>query len=246
MYDTFNILLSGTRSDQAPDSRRVRWLREIDRFQSATWPSAGALRWRAVGGDCVAITGTPAAWRPLVLRVIGEAVATARGRDAVVDVERIELPSGQAPIDLLPLPRGQARRRLIDVGLDCAWQQATNVAALGEAERWQLRLAIALTSAAERSRPALVLADRWCHELDTIAARRLCRRMRRTVSQLGILLVIETARHELLSTLRPEIHLQLRGARFDVHGPKASRLECTNRSFSQASGSTSHSRRGLF
>lgn len=227
MANCLSILLSEPATRPAAASDRLRWLRRVTR---ATPPAALAgrlIRWRCRPGDLLAVTGSPEARRPAILDAIANAVTAVRGGEAaVLRVERIGLHADAAPIDHLHLPRGRARQALIAAGLDCAWQQVSPVAALGEAERWQLRLAVALAATAARPHTVLLLARRWCHDLDAVSARRLCRRVRRMVRDGGLLLAVETARRELLAALRPTVHLRLCGAALRIAGAGARRFTC--------------------
>jgi hypothetical protein len=224
MEQTYRIYLSEWTPPPLRTGRRTRWLQQATRFHAAPSAPPRLLRWRARPGDVLAVTGTPGLLRLGVLAELADVVRAAGGPDAVLPVGSVTLDETKAAIEQMPMGRGGAYRALSAVGLSSAWQQGCRAAQLGAADRWRLRLALALAEG-RGAAGRLIAARRWCHELDGPSARRLCRRVRALTQAAGVCIALETVHAGLVSALRPDIHVQVRGgAPLRVGGPAAARF----------------------
>jgi hypothetical protein len=180
-----------------------------------------------IPGDLLVVTGEPAAWRPALMDAALHAALAGEGRRTIAVVEQVPLLEDQAAIDQVRLPAGEAHRLLCEVGMDAA-AQGCPARQAGDADRWLLRLAIAIAEAGGHAPGrCLVAARRWGHDLDTVAARRLSRHVRGITRRRRITFILETARSELAAALSPDVHAALTGGAMHVRGPAAGRFLAT-------------------
>lgn len=151
-------------------------------------------------GEITAVIGTSGSGKSVLLREIAT-----QSQNVFWLGELSEAESRRAVIDLLH--GGTLRKRLEILSL-CGLAEATLLVSpaglLSAGQQYRLSLARAICSALASGRPALILADEFCSQLDWLGGAILCRQVRRLANRYPLAIVAATPRVDLLDSLRPD------------------------------------------
>jgi len=151
-------------------------------------------------GEIIAVIGTSGSGKSVLLREI------ANQSQNVFWLGDLDESEARRPvIDLLY--GGTLRKRLEILSL-CGLAEAailvSQAGLLSAGQQYRLSLARAISLALDSGRPALILADEFCSQLDWLGGAILCRQVRRLANRYPLAVVAATPRADLLDSLRPD------------------------------------------
>ncbi|MEM0915532.1 MAG: ATP-binding cassette domain-containing protein [Planctomycetota bacterium] len=164
------------------------------------------LRLRA--GDVVFVTGPSGSGKSTILRLIAEQLHA----DQTIDLDRVEVPTGQTLVELWDEPLPQTINRLSTAGMADAFVMLRRPEQLSDGQRFRLRLAAAIretertrqTPSANPDRFPVLLADEFCATLDRPTAHAIARGLAKWARRSNTTVVAASTHDDLLEPLAPD------------------------------------------
>jgi len=148
-------------------------------------------------GQVILVTGASGTGKSSLVRHLAQHL------DDVVDLATVTYPTGRALVDALDCPLDEALKHLSHAGLAEAFLLLRSFDQLSDGQRYRARLAKGIAS-----KPAWLVADEFCANLDRTLARVIAYNVRRVADRTGIGFLLATTHTDFVDDLQPDVWVQ--------------------------------------